>query len=151
MAWRSPRSATSVRTTSAPGAVTNHPARLRGAVELVGQARGGVDLEHAVAVEITQFDFVDEGIGLGVEFLHGVAAVAVAVEHRHDTLVVGDDCDIGVAVSIDIGHLEVAHAAEFSAEVLLPQGLLVALGVPELDHGLAAAGGEDAGLAARQG
>ena len=39
-------------------------------VEAIGLARRRVDLEHVVAVEIANFDFVHEGVLLAVELLH---------------------------------------------------------------------------------
>ncbi len=68
--------------------IAHDPAGLRCAVELVGQARGRVDLDHAVAVQIADFDLVHEGVRFAVD-LHDLPAVAGRFDHRDDALVVG--------------------------------------------------------------
>ena len=105
------------------GHVAHDLARLRPVVEAVRLARRGVDLEHAVAVEIADLDLVDEGVLLVVELDHLEAAVGLRPQHRHHALIVGRDGDRGAAIAVEVAHLGIAHAAELPAEVLLPERL----------------------------
>ena len=69
--------------------------------ELKGVSAGTIRLLR------NNLDLVDEGVGFGVELFGGEPAAAVTVEHRDDALVVSDDRDVGEAVGVDIGDLEI--------------------------------------------
>ena len=61
---------------------------LAAAVHPVGFARGRVDLQNAVIVDVADLDLVHEGVGLFVELDHVEAAVGLRPQHRHDALIV---------------------------------------------------------------
>ena len=110
------------------------------------RARRRVDLRHSVAVQISDLDLVNERVLLPVD-LGNLPAVAVGMHQGHDTLVVGGHRESRPAVLQD-QNLGFAHAAELSAEVLLPQCLgdepLRSL-APQLERRFRTAQGEDAG------
>ena len=102
------------------GNVTHHLTGLGLAVQPVGLAGSGVDLERPIAVQVSDLDLVNEGVGLLVDLDHLEATARLGAEHDHDALVVGRYRDAGLAVAVEVGHLRIAHAAPFAAEVLGP-------------------------------
>ena len=103
------------------GHVTHDRALLLASVEAVRLARCCVHLEHTVAIDVPDFDLVDEGLRRAVDLLHVEPAARGWAKHRNHPLIVGSDGQDVVPVAVEICDLDIAHATGAAAEILPPR------------------------------
>lgn len=101
-----------------------------------------VDFDCVVIVDVIDFDFVNEDVGLVID-LFDVVVIFLWMNYVDDVLIVGGDCNCIWIIVVDVGDFVFFYLWVFVVEVGFLEDFGCFIGVLEFDYGFVVVEGEN--------